>query len=73
MPHFGPLGRADLIRFLRVLGFEGPIAGGGHEYMIKGTLRLAIPNPHHGAVIGRALLSRILREAKIDRDTWERL
>jgi predicted RNA binding protein YcfA (HicA-like mRNA interferase family) len=72
MPPFGPIKRTDLIRALRTLGFDGPYAGGKHQYMIKGTLRLTLPNPHAGD-IGSALLTRILRQAGIDRETWERI
>lgn len=72
MPPFGPIKRTDLIRALRTLGFDGPYAGGKHQYMIKGTLRLTLPNPHAGE-IGSALLTRILRQAGIDRETWERI
>jgi len=72
MPPFGPIKRRDLIRALRELGFEGPYAGGRHEFMVKGSLRLAIPNPHQGEISG-ALLARILRQADIDRQVWEDL
>jgi predicted RNA binding protein YcfA (HicA-like mRNA interferase family) len=72
MPPVGPIKRTDLIRALRTLGFEGPYAGGKHQYMIKGTLRLTLPNPHQGE-IGSALLARILRQAGIDRETWEQV
>jgi len=64
--------RRDLIRNLRKLGFEGPYAGGRHEYMIKGTLKLFIPNPHSGE-ISRGLLAKLLRQAEIDRDEWTEL
>ncbi len=37
--------------------------------MIRGTVTLRIPNPHQ-ADIGRELLSRILRQAGVDRDEW---
>lgn len=72
MPPFGPIKRTDLIRALRTLGFEGPSADGKHQYLIKGTLRLTLPNPHQDE-IGSALLARILRQAGIDRETWERV
>ncbi len=72
MPAFGPVKRQKLIRNLRKLGFEGPYSGGNHQYMVKGQLRLVIPNPHKGD-ISRALLSRILRQAGIERENWERL
>lgn len=45
MPQVGPIKRRDLIRYLRQLGFEGPYAGGNHQYMVRGQLRLFIPIP----------------------------
>ena len=72
MPPFGPIKRRDLIRYLRELGFDGPYVGGKHEYMVRGQVRLAIPNPHQSD-IGRELLERILRQAGISREEWERL
>ncbi|MFN8499946.1 MAG: type II toxin-antitoxin system HicA family toxin [Anaerolineae bacterium] len=72
MPRLGPIGRRNLIRHLRQLGFEGPYAGSKHEMMVKGELRLRIPNPHAGD-IDRNLLVDILRQAGISRDEWEKL
>lgn len=72
MPPFGPIKRKDLLRYLKELGFEGPYVGGKHQYMVKGEVRLAIPNPHQSE-INRGLLARILRQAGIDRNEWERL
>ena len=72
MPRFGPLRRAELLKYLRVLGFEGPYSGGKHQFVIRGMLRLRLPNPHQED-IGKELLSRILKQAGVDRDTWEKL
>ncbi len=72
MPAFGPIKRKDLVDYLRQLGFEGPYSGGKHQYMVKGQLKLAIPNPHQGE-IGRDLLARILRQAGIEHEEWEHL
>ena len=72
MPPLGPIKRRDLIRFLTALGFEGPYSGGKHQFMVRGTLRLRIPNPHVGD-IGRSLLARILRQAGISVEEWEKL
>ena len=72
MPQFGAVKRKDLIRLLKHLGFEGPYSGGKHQYMIKGDITLRIPNPHHGD-IGKELLIRILRQARINREDWEEL
>ena len=38
--------------------------------MVKGTLKLKLPNPHQGD-IGRDLLKRLLDQAGITRDEWE--
>jgi predicted RNA binding protein YcfA (HicA-like mRNA interferase family) len=70
MPPFGPISRANLIRGLRSLGFGGPYPGGRHAYMVRGERRVAIPNPHQGA-IGVNLLARILRQAGLTREEWE--
>ena len=72
MPRFGPVKRSDLIRYLKELGFQGPYEGGRHQFMIRGQLKLRIPNPH-GSDIGRDLLSKILRQAEIGREEWEQL
>jgi predicted RNA binding protein YcfA (HicA-like mRNA interferase family) len=72
MPPFGPISRGNLVRALRKAGFEGPFAGGKHAFMVRGNLTLSIPNPHRGD-IGRDLLSRILRQAGVSREEWNRL
>jgi predicted RNA binding protein YcfA (HicA-like mRNA interferase family) len=72
MPAFGPMKRSDFIKALREAGFTGPYAGGRHEFLVRGELRLTLPNPHQGE-ISRDLLSRILRQANISRDEWEKL
>ena len=72
MPRVGPIKRKELIRLLRGLGFEGPYSGARHQFMVKGETTLRIPNPHQSD-IGKELLARILKQAKIDRETWEKL
>ncbi|PKB68266.1 MAG: hypothetical protein BZY81_02270 [SAR202 cluster bacterium Io17-Chloro-G4] len=72
MSRFGPVKRPDLIRYLRLLGFDGPYSGGRHQFMVHEDNTIWIPNPH-GGDIGRELLSRILRQANINRDDWEAL
>ena len=72
MPWMGPIKRRDLIRYLKILGFEGPYSGGKHQFMIKDNVTLRLPNPHKGD-IGREFLIRILKQAKIDRTVWESL
>ena len=72
MPQLRPIKRAELIRYLQILGFEGPFSGGKHQFMLKGVIRLRLPNPHRRDV-GRELLSRILKQAGVDKDRWEKL
>ena len=72
MPTCGPIKRKELIYYLRQVGFSGPYSGGKHQFMLKGHLRIHIPNPHKSD-IGKNLLMRILREAGIDREEWGKL
>jgi hypothetical protein len=44
MPPFGPISRRDLVRALRIAGFDGPYSGGKHPIMLKGDLALTLPN-----------------------------
>ncbi|HEX9331425.1 MAG TPA: type II toxin-antitoxin system HicA family toxin [Anaerolineales bacterium] len=72
MPLFKPIKRKDLIKALKEAGFEGPYAGGRHEFLVKGELRLILPNPHQSD-ISKDLLARILRQANLTREEWEKL
>ncbi|PXF59072.1 MAG: hypothetical protein C4B59_12035 [Candidatus Methanogaster sp.] len=72
MPLVGPIKRRDLIRYLKILGFKGPYSGGKHQFMVRDNVTLRLPNPHKGD-IGRELLIRILKQAKINRTAWESL
>ena len=72
MPPFGPVSRRELVRNLRLLGFEGPFSGGKHQFMIRGDVTVRVPNPHDGD-IGLGLLARVLRQAGVERTEWERL
>ena len=69
MTRLTPVSRAELLRRLRSLGFEGPFVGGHHFFMVRGDLRLIVPNPHR-ADIGVDLLARILRQAGVSREEW---
>jgi len=72
MPSFGPVKRKDLVKALRQAGFEGPYAGGKHEFLVKGEIRLILPNPHQSE-ISKDLLARVLRQANVSRAEWEKL
>jgi len=71
MPPLKPVKRRKLIRKLRQLGFDGPYSGGKHQYMVKRDFRLALPNPHQKE-IGVQLLARILAQAGVSPEDWEK-
>lgn len=70
MPPWKPVGRRRLIATLRRLGFDGPYSGGKHEFMVRGSVVITIPNPHRGD-IGISLLAIILKQAGVSRAEWE--
>jgi len=72
MPVLKPIKRKDLIRYLKECGFEGPYSGGRHQFMTRGDTTLRVPNPHQSD-IGRELLMRILHQAGISKEEWEKL
>ena len=69
MPHLTPVSRAEFIKKLISLGFEGPFSGGKHQYFIKGKVRLHIPNPHKKE-IGIDLLQKLLKQIGISKEEW---
>jgi hypothetical protein len=52
------------------MGFTGPYIGGNHQFMLKETIRLILPNPHRGD-ISADLQIRLIRQAGITRTQWE--
>lgn len=72
MPPLKPLKRSELIYFLKQCGFSGPYSGGKHQFMVNGELSLTIPNPHQSD-IGKEFLKKILKQAKIPIEDWEKL
>ncbi|BCP96990.1 hypothetical protein TthHB5008_00930 [Thermus thermophilus] len=64
-----PVSRRELVARLKALGFSGPYTGGRHRFMVRGSIRLVLPNPHRGE-IGVDLLKRILRQAGIEEEEW---
>lgn len=70
MGRLTPVSRRDLVRRLKRLGFEGPFAGGRHEFMMRGDKRLILPNPHRQD-IGAPLLARLLDQVDISLEEWE--
>jgi len=65
------ISRKNFIKKFREFGFNGPFSGGSHQFMIKGNLKIRIPNPH-GTDISVGLLKEILRQAEISTEDWEK-
>ena len=65
-----PVSRLEFIRRLRSLGWTGPHSGTKHQHMVKGSVQLTVPNPHHRKDFGVRLLKLVLEEAGISRDEW---
>ena len=59
-----------LVKKFRSLGFVGPYSGGKHLFMIKGELKVHIPNPHRGD-ISVSLINEIIRQAGISKHDWD--
>jgi len=70
MPKLSPVSLRVLILRLRKFGFEGPHQEGKHPYMTKGNLMVTIPNPHKKD-ISVDLLTRLLRQAEIEKEDWK--
>ena len=64
-----PATRRDLVKRFWHLGWEGPRHGAKHDFMMKGRMKVRIPN-EHTRDIGIGLLTTILKEADISRDEW---
>jgi len=64
------LSRKDLIRKFRALGYSGPFSGGKHQFMIKESQKIRIPNPHVGD-ISASLVKEILCQAGISSQEWD--
>jgi predicted RNA binding protein YcfA (HicA-like mRNA interferase family) len=65
-----PISRRELIRKFRALGFDGPISGGRHDFVQKGSLKVHIPGEHRRD-ISVALQREIIRQASIHVGDWE--
>jgi predicted RNA binding protein YcfA (HicA-like mRNA interferase family) len=66
-----PIKHKEMLRRFRALGWQGPFQRGVHPFVLKGDLRITIPNPHRGGEIDWSLMKRILQQADISTDDWE--
>jgi predicted RNA binding protein YcfA (HicA-like mRNA interferase family) len=64
--------RRELIQKFRALGFKGPLSGGKHQFMKKGSVKVRIPNPHGSKEVSLSLVKEIIRQAGITLEEWDR-
>lgn len=62
----------ELVRRLKAFEFDGPVWGTKHPFMVKGNVKLHIPSDH-GSDIGAELVTKIVRDAGIDREERDRV
>ena len=67
-----PIKHRELVRRFQKLGWQGPQQCGKHPFLVKDSRRLTIPNPHEGDV-DWSLMKRILKQAGVTPDDWQRL
>jgi predicted RNA binding protein YcfA (HicA-like mRNA interferase family) len=63
----------DLVAALGRAGFEVARIKGSHHLLRHADGRVTVVPVHAGETIGPGLLSRILRDAKLDRDALQKL
>ncbi len=76
MSRWLPCKRREFIRRLRVIGFDGPLAGTRHQFMIYQQRRLAIPsNAEYSVPQLRAMLGEVAEIVgyEITAEEWNRL
>ena len=67
-----PISRRELIRRLRISGWQGPFSGKRHQFMSKAGRRVFIPNPHRGD-LDWSLVKLVIAQAEIAADSWDKL
>ena len=66
-----PISRREFIAGFRKLGWTGPEPGKRHSMMRKGEHTVPIPNPHQSD-IDWSLTKRILQQANISQEEWDK-
>ena len=66
-----PVKWREFVRRFRALGWGPPEPGGKHLAMWKAGRKIVLPNPHKGD-IDWSLTKRILDQADISPDDWDR-
>ena len=76
MNRWNPCRRRDFVRKVRRLGFDGPLSGTRHQFVVYSGHRLAIPSNNEYSVPQlRILLRQVARiiEREISAEEWNTL
>jgi len=76
MSRWAPCKRREFIRRLREIGFDGPVSGTRHQFMVYEQHRLAIPsNPQYSVPQVRMMLQEAgeIVGREITLEEWSRL
>jgi hypothetical protein len=76
MSRWRPCKRRDFIKRLRRIGFDGPLSGTRHQFMLYDDHRLAIPSNAEYSVPQLRMMIREVEEIigrKIAAEEWNRL
>ena len=76
MSRWSPCKRRDFIRRLRKLGFEGPVSGARHQFLIYGQYRLTIPsNAEYSVPQLRMMIKEVeaIIDGELSAEDWDKL
>lgn len=76
MSRWTPCKRAEFVRRLRRLGFDGPYSGKRHQFLVFADYRLAIPsNPEYSVPQLRMMLreTEVILKREISVTEWQSL
>lgn len=76
MSHWNPCKRRDLIKKVRILGFNGPFSGTRHQFMVFGQHRLAVPSNDEYSIPQMRMMIREIEAItgeSINSETWTAL
>ena len=76
MSRWSPCKRRDFIRRLRKIGFDGPLSGTRHQFVIFGQHRLAVPSNAEFSVTQLRMMLREVEEIigrRISMHEWNNL
>ncbi|MCX6825053.1 MAG: type II toxin-antitoxin system HicA family toxin [candidate division SR1 bacterium] len=69
MPKIVPLKFKEVCDKLKRFGYQGPLAGGKHMHMYKGTQVVPVPK-HGGKDVSKGVIESIIHQIGVSKDEW---